>query len=126
MRRLALIAQMLIRLTGAIQIIVGLLYWAGSLAGSIDAHRGIGYLFVLALWVLGGVAWRVGVPHGLVVFVALWGVLVPAFGLSQQRLIPGPAHWIVRVLHLAVGLFAIRLAEDLGRRIRGQLGPPTR
>jgi hypothetical protein len=122
MRIVALVAQMTVRLTGVFLIVIGLVYWAGYAPGWIDAHRGIGYAFVVAIWVLAGVAWQGGVPRGLVLFVALWALLVPLLGLTQQRLIPGPAHWIVRVLHLLVGLFAIRLAEDLGKRIRAALG----
>jgi hypothetical protein len=46
-----------------------------------------------------------------------WGLVVPILGLSQDGLLPGPAHWVIQVLHLLVGLAAIGLAEALSVRL---------
>jgi hypothetical protein len=45
-----------------------------------------------------------------------WGFIVLLLGLSQDQLFPGPAHWLIKLLHLLVGLSAIGLAELLARR----------
>jgi hypothetical protein len=33
---------------------------------------------------------------------------------------PGSAHWVIRLLHLLVGLAAMGLGERLGERIRAE------
>ena len=43
-------AQMLVRLTGLILIVLGLAFWTGHALGLIPVHKQIGYVFVLALW----------------------------------------------------------------------------
>jgi len=37
--------------------------------------------------------------------------------MTQMQLFPGVNHWVVRVLHLLVGLIAMTLAGQLGARI---------
>jgi hypothetical protein len=39
-----------------------------------------------------------------------------AFGFAQQGILAGGLHWIIRVLHLAVGLAALGIAEGLAPR----------
>ena len=36
--------------------------------------------------------------------------------MTQDTLLPGDAHWIIRVVHLVFGLVAISLVEVLVRR----------
>ena len=38
---------------------------------------------------------------------------VAALGMTQQRLLPGDLHWIIRVLHLVVGVASMPLAAML-------------
>jgi hypothetical protein len=47
------------------------------------------------------------------VFALLWGVIVVAVGVTQQQLLPGDLHWIVQLLHLAIGLAAMPIAALL-------------
>jgi hypothetical protein len=42
-----------------------------------------------------------------------WGVVVVAVGITQQGLLPGDLHWIIRVLHLVIGLASMPLAAML-------------
>jgi hypothetical protein len=85
----------------------------------------IGFTLVLTLWVLAMLAARAGVNPGLVAFALLWGALVLALGLTQQRLLPGDSHWVIQVVHLIVGLIAIGQGEGLATRI-SQAGRPAR
>lgn len=39
-------------------------------------------------------------------------------GMSQTRLLPGDAHWVIRVLHLLVGIVAMSLGQGLASRIK--------
>jgi len=66
------------------------------------------------------------VGAGLVALAVLWGIIVLALGMTQTRLMPGSAHWVIRVLHLLVGLFAIRLGEVLAQRIKAVRAPAMR
>ena len=65
------------------------------------------------------------VQPGLVIATLVWAVVVVALGLTQERLLPGPAHWVIQVIHLLVGMAAIGLSEALGRRIQGRLSNPA-
>jgi hypothetical protein len=55
---------------------------------------------------------------GLVAVALIWGLIVPILGVTQTRLLPGPAHWLIQTLHLLVGLVAIGLAGRLVSAIR--------
>lgn len=57
---------------------------------------------------------------GLILLTVVWGLVLPVFGMTQTRILPGSGHWVIRVLHLLVGLGALRLAEALATRITGR------
>ena len=63
---------------------------------------------------------------GLVV-VIVWGVLVVALGMTQDSLLTGDLHWLIKVVHLLVGLGAIGQAESLAvrtkRRVNRNVAP---
>ena len=119
------VALNLIRLSGLIQIVLGLLFWTGNALTLIPAHMLIGFTLVLTLWVLAILAARAGIAPGIVAFALLWGALVLALGLTQGRLLPGDNHWLIQLLHLIVGLVAIGQGEGLAIRIM-QAGRPAR
>jgi hypothetical protein len=77
-----------------------------------------GFVLVLSLWVLAVLAALAGVSRGVVALAIFWGLVVPILGLTQARLLPGPAHWSIEVLHLLIGLAAIGMGGGLARRIR--------
>jgi len=120
MRMTLTIAQMLVRITGVLQLILGLLFWTGAALGLIPVHMLLGLVFVLALWLLAAVASQAGVPIGMAAGVALLGLIVLILGLTQDSLMPGGTHWVIQVLHLLVGLAAIATAEMIGGRLRRQ------
>jgi hypothetical protein len=105
--------QMLIRITGLIQIILGVIFWSGNALNLIPIHMLVGLVFVLALWVLAVLAARTGVNWGFVALAIVWGLIVPILGITQTQLLPGAAHWVIEVLHLLVGLVALGLSERL-------------
>jgi len=108
----------LVRIAGPILIVLGLLFWTGNALTLIGLHMLLGLILVLALWTLALLAWRAGVNRGLVLVAIVWGLVVPILGITQNQLLPGSAHWVIRVVHLLVGLAAIGLAEALARRIK--------
>jgi hypothetical protein len=80
----------------------------------------LGLVLVLSLWVLAFVAARSGVNPGLVIVAVVWGFIVIVFGMTQNSILPGSAHWVIKVLHLLVGLGAMGQAEALAARIKGK------
>jgi hypothetical protein len=112
------IALSVLRITGLIQIVLGLLFWTNNAFALIPVHIVSGFVLVLALWALAILAALAGVSRGAVVLALVWGLIVPVFGLTQSQLLPGPAHWVIEVLHLLVGLAAIGLGAGLAGRIR--------
>jgi hypothetical protein len=113
----AVAARWVVRIAGVVQIVLGLLFWSGNAVTLVPVHILVGLLLVLGLWTLAFFAARAGVQPGFVVVVVLWGLLLPVFGLTQDRLLPGEAHWVIRLLHLLVGLAAIGQGEGLGARM---------
>ena len=121
MRRATTTAQMLVRATGVVQLLLGGLFWTGNALDLVPLHQTIGFLLVFGLWTLAALAARAGVRPPLVALAAVWGLIVPVLGLTQTRLLVGSAHWLIEVLHLLVGLGAIGQAEALAARIKERL-----
>jgi hypothetical protein len=116
MRTATTVARWVIRISGIVQLLMGLVIWTGAFDQLIGFHIAIGVLLVLALWALAGLA--IGrAPAGQVAVAFVWGLLMPIFGLTQDRLLTGSFHWILQVVHLLVGLAAIGMGEGLARRI---------
>ena len=102
------------RIAMAVQVVLGIGFWTGHWTGLVNVHMAVGALFVLAFWVIAVRA----IPRakGLSAFALLWGVVILAFGMMQQRILIGELHWIIRVLHLAIGVAAMSIAERLAAK----------
>lgn len=118
MRTATTVAVMLVRITGLLLVALGIFFWTGNALTLIPVHMLLGLVLVLSLWTLAILAARAGALPGQVAVAIVWGFLVPIFGLTQDQLLVGDAHWVIKVLHLLVGLAAIGMAEGLARRIR--------
>src|SRR5437762_2291982 len=118
MKRIATLCQLLNRVLGPIMILLGVLFWTGNALTLIPIHMLIGLLIVLILWVVAAVAAVARVHPGIVLFGVVWGFVVPALGVTQGAILPGDLHWLVRLLHLAVGVVALGLIERLARRVQ--------
>ena len=126
MRIATIVLRWVARLTGLLQLVVGLAFWSGNLLQLVQFHQLAGFLFTLAflaIVVLAAVA-RVGL--GPVLLGLVWVVVVPVLGVTQTTILNGPGdpHWVVRVVHLLVGVGAIGFADRLAgailaRRVRG-------
>jgi hypothetical protein len=86
----------------------------------IPVHMLSGMILVLMLWMLALLAALAGTNRGLAALAFVWGLVVPVLGVTQGRLLPGPAHWVIEVLHLLVGLIAIGMGERLARGLYRQ------
>jgi hypothetical protein len=118
MRTTATVALMLVRACGLVLIVLGVLFWTGGALALVPVHMLLGLVLVLSLWTLAFLGARSGVSPALVVVGFLWGLLVPVLGVTQDQLLTGGGHWLIRALHLLVGLAAIGLAEGLGAQVK--------
>lgn len=127
MQTAATIAQTMLRFTGLVQIVLGLLFWLGRARSMVAVHMLLGFVLVLALWALAVLAAHAGASVAIVGLALAWGVLVVVLGMAQARLLPGNGHWVVQAMHLLVGLVAIGLGEALAIKIRtSQMEAPRR
>ncbi len=117
MARSLRIAQMTLRLTGLVLIILGALIWGGQ-GNLAQAHAALGLVFVLALWCLAALGFRARAGMALALRAVVWGFVVLLLGMLQTRMWPGPQHVYIRVLHLVVGLVAMVIGEMLGASIK--------
>jgi hypothetical protein len=122
MRAATTVAQMTLRGAGVLLIVLGVTFWTGHAVQLVPVHEFLGFVLVLSLWTLAGIAARAGVSPGLVVLAVVWGLIAPALGLAQDRILTGDWHWTIQVLHLLVGLGAMGQGEGLAARIRQKIG----
>ena len=123
MKRPATIAQMTIRVSGLLVILLGLAIWTGRADQVVPIHELLGFVLVLALWTLSFFAARAGVPMRWVVLAVAWGLAAPILGLTQQNLVTGDWHWTIQVLHLLIGVGAMGQGENLAARMRQVASP---
>ena len=109
---------MLIRAAGLIQLILGVMVWAGKIEVLTLIHILIGSILTIALLMLVYQAYRAKVSQGFVILAVVWALLLPVWGLAQDKIFPASFLWIAQILHVLCGLGAIGIAEMLGARMR--------
>lgn len=122
MKAMATAAQIVVRVTFLVQLLLGVAFWTGHLLALVPLHIASGIVFVLGLWVLAALGARSGAPLGLVILAGAWGLVVIVFGLNHDSLLTGSWHWTIQVLHLLLGIATIGQAEGMGARIK-RAGP---
>ncbi|HET7041061.1 MAG TPA: hypothetical protein VFI13_03545 [Gemmatimonadales bacterium] len=103
----------LFRLSGATLVVLGLILWTGHGANLTQLHMLVGVLFTVTYLAIVALASRSGLTLGPSLFALGWGFLLPILGMVQTRLLPGEYHWVIRVLHLLVGIAAMGIADRL-------------
>jgi hypothetical protein len=106
----------LIRLCVGIQLVMGIALWTGRGYQWVGIHRGIGLLLVFLLIVEIVIAAMRRVSAPVLALAVAWVLLLPALGMTQQRILPGDTHWIVRIIHLVVGVASAPIAAILVMR----------
>ena len=114
-----LVARWVVRVTGLIQLVLGLIIWTGRADGLILLHILDGLVFVAALLALAWFAAGAGVSRGLVAITVVWALVLPVYGIVQAQLVPGSGHVIIDLVHLLLGLGAMGQGEALARRMGG-------
>jgi hypothetical protein len=117
MRATAAISLWIVRVAGTLQLVLGALFWTGHAYTYVPLHIISGAVIVLTLWTVAVLSLIARMRRRLASFALLWGLALPAFGMVQATMVVGPMHWIVRVIHLLMGLAAMALAGTLGQAI---------
>lgn len=127
MKTLRTALSILFRLSGVTLVLLGLYIWSGRGAALAPIHMGIGLIFTLTYLAIVGLASRDGLALGPALLAMGWGFVVPVFGMIQTRLLVGPGHWVVRVIHLLFGVVAMAIADRLlkGNPARGPQAAAT-
>jgi hypothetical protein len=109
----------IVRVAGTLQLLLGALFWTGYGYSFLPLHLVSGVVIVLTLWTVAVLALVTRTHRGLALFGILWGLALPAFGMVQAGVLTGPLHWIIRVVHLLMGLAAMAVAGTLGQAMLG-------
>lgn len=118
MRVAITVSHMLVRLTGVLLLIMGLLIWTENALGLIQWHMLLGLVLVIALIVLAATSVRAGVPVGLAIGAIVLAIVVLVIGMTQTGMLPGSTHWVIQVVHLVLGMAAVGIGEAIGGRLR--------
>lgn len=105
---------------GAVQVVLGVAFWAGGAVALIPLHMALGTALVLCLWALSGLGFASGIPVVLASAGFLWGALTVIYGMTQELVLAGTLHWMAQALHLAVGVGAVLLAVRIAYSIVGR------
>ena len=113
MKTLRTALSLTFRLSGVLLVLLGIYLWTGRGAALASVHMAIGLVFTLAYLGIVALASRSGLSLGPSLLAAGWGFVVPLFGMIQTRLLVGPGHWVIRVIHLLFGVIAMGIADRL-------------
>lgn len=101
------VAQAVLFISGAAQLLLGAFIWTGEADQLIPTHELIGLVLVLSLWAIAAAAVRSGVSIGLVAGAVALSLVAPILGSTQEALVQGDWHWTIQVVHLLIGIGVI-------------------
>lgn len=96
-------------------LLLGLLFWIANI-DFIGIHMLLGITVALSLLLLGLVALSAKGLRGLGAVGVIYALIVPVFGLTQDRILDTSAHWVIQAAHLLVGLGALALIGIISSR----------
>lgn len=111
------VLRWILRLAFIGSFILGFVLWSGHGYQYLRLHMILGFTITILLLLFVIVALVSRVRPALPLITLLWAVALPFLGIAQLRMMPGPNHWIIRVVHLILGLGAIAFGESLSKRI---------
>ena len=111
--KLAKTARWAVRLTGPLQVALGVALWTGHGWSLLPVHMLNGMVFDLALLMLVVVAASRGLRPIAVLGGTALVIAIPLFGIVHASILPGSLHWLVRSAHLLLGIGAMVVANRL-------------
>ena len=113
------IASIVLSFAGLLALILGLLFWTNSALTLIQMHMLLGLLAVSCLWVIGiGQAFFKGGSWLIAAGAVVVGAAMVTLGLTQSSLMVGQFHWVIRIIHLVLGLLVIGMGHIGAARYR--------
>jgi hypothetical protein len=94
---------------------LGLLFWIANF-DFIGIHMLLGITVALSLLLLGLVALSARGTRLLGAVGVIYALILPIFGLTQERILDNSAHWVIQAAHLLVGLGALALIGIISTR----------
>ena len=107
--------QWITGLAGLGALLLGLIYWIANIS-FITLHMLFGFTLTLSLLGLSILMLFIGHMRIWGVVGIVYALIVPLFGLRQMTLLAGDLHWMIRTLHLLVGIGAMALAGIMAQR----------
>jgi hypothetical protein len=113
------IASMVLSFAGLLALILGLLLWTGAYVNLVQMHMLLGLLAVGALWVIGmGQAFSAGGSWLIAACALVVGGSLIFIGMTHASLMAGAFHWVIQLIHLALGLLVIGIGHIGAARYR--------
>ena len=107
----------ILRIAGSVALVLGLLIWTVQL-DAVSLHMLFGLLVAVALLVISILAALTRSLRVLGVIGIVYAFILPLLGLNQETLLVGNLHWVIQVVHLAVGIGALALGGVISTRYR--------
>jgi len=109
------IFQWITGLAGFGALALGLLDWIANIS-FINVHMLFGFTVTLALLVLSILMLLIRRMRAWGLVGIVYALIIPVFGLTQDTLLVGNFHWMIRIAHLLVGIGALALAGIMAQR----------
>ena len=116
MKSLANALRWIVRLVFLLSLALGIALWTGRGYAYLRLHMWLGFIVTFALLALVIVSLLSRIKPVLPLIALLWAVALPALGIAQLHLMPGPNHWLIQTVHLILGIGAVGLSEVLAKR----------
>lgn len=109
-----------VRALAIVQIVLGIVFWTGNELALVPIHMALGSLLVLSLWALAVLGLVARIPPVFSIAGLVWGALTVGYGMTQESVLVGSQHWIAQLIHLAVGITAVLVADRIAASILGR------
>lgn len=103
------------RIAGIGALLLGLIVWITGI-NIVTIHMLFGLTLTLSLLILSIIMVLIGGMRALGLAGIVYALIVPVFGVTQDALLPGDWHWLIRVAHMLVGLGALFLIRIISTR----------
>ena len=117
------IGSAVLTLAGSLALISGLLFWTGTALNLMTLHMLLGFLAVGALWVIGlAQAFAENGSWVIAGCALIVGAGMIVIGMMQSSLMVGEFHWVIQLIHLALGLLTVGVGHMAAARYRKASG----
>lgn len=105
-------------------LLLGLAFWLFQI-NLISVHMLFGLIVTLSLLGLGITMLFSRGLRLLGIISIIYAPILPIFGMTQDRLLIGDLHWLIRVAHMLVGIGALALIGLIGARYQALKRKPA-